>query len=296
MKNRRIKASLPPLPPPRLYFKFIVCTLALFSVFYTTYLIYDRIHAIPHPVSQFVSNNYELVDEVITLSSTPKPTSDEDWPSIDVVFPIIGRDGGLLIWFLKSLELFWPHYNNVILLVERKDLFVIRAMIPANQGRYKVVVVNNPYAFAEQQYSKNLGYLTQQWYKLHTDRFSDADYSVIFESDLVINQLVKKSHWFRQGKPVIKILPYSWVLEHECWHVIRKHMCGNLLWKLGTEYAINGRERTFSDTEETYKEAKYNYMFTQPFIYPNKLFPAVRNHLEKTHAKKLVFFICVLTI
>ena len=119
MKTRRIKSSLPvtpPLPPPKLYFKFIVCSLAVFSVLYTSYLVYDRSRGIPHPVSQFVSNNYELVDEVITLSSSPKPTSDEDWPSIDVVFPIIGRDGGLLIWFLKSLEIFLPHYNNFILL------------------------------------------------------------------------------------------------------------------------------------------------------------------------------------
>jgi hypothetical protein len=109
------------------------------------------------------------------------------------------------------------------------------------------------------------------------------------ESDLVINQKIKKDLWFKGNKPILKILSYKdWILPKDCWHVIRKQTCVGMAWKAGAEYAINRRDREVSDTAETYKDARYNYMHEQPYIYPNKVFPAIRNYLETTHSKKLV--------
>jgi hypothetical protein len=184
VKRTKSNASSPSTTVSSIY-KATIISLIVFCVAYTLYLLVERLSDIPYPVSQFVTN-YELIEEIITLSDHPKPTSDDNWPKIDVVFPIVTRDAGLLIWFLKSLELFWPYYNYVILLVERKDLFSVRAMLPLNQGRYKIAIVNNPYAYAEKTYNKNFGYLTQQWYKFHVDKFSDAEYRYVVSSFVYI--------------------------------------------------------------------------------------------------------------
>ncbi len=118
--------------------------------------------AVEYKLAQYVPKNYQLVANTIVISNNKKPENNEGWPSIDIVFPIVAKDAGLLIWLLNSIELLFPHYNEIILLVERQDLFIVRGTVPVNQGRYKIVVVNNPFAEAERIHNKNFGYIIQQ--------------------------------------------------------------------------------------------------------------------------------------
>jgi hypothetical protein len=112
--------------------------------------------------SKYVPDNYQLIQSSIFITNTKKTENTEGWPSIDIVFPIVAKDAGLLVWLLNSIETLFPHYNQVTLLVERRDLYMVRGSIPIGQGRYRIVVVNNPFEEAERIQNRNFGYIIQQ--------------------------------------------------------------------------------------------------------------------------------------
>lgn len=244
--------------------------------------------------SSHMDPNYKLIDSVITFSNKTAQKSDAEWPAIDIILPVVAKDAGLLIWLLQSIELIFPFYKMVILVVEKSDLFIVRAVIPANQGRYKIVVVNDPFVEAQKIYGRSFGYLTQQWYKYHNDFFSMSEYSMILESDTAFIRKPKVQDMFNitsdgKKKPIWIIRNYEKdIIPERCQGHQNVNTCDALIWKSGAEYAINGRDRYEND--DSLISAEYDYMFWPPFVFPNKMFKDLRTHLEKTHGSLPLFF------
>jgi hypothetical protein len=142
----------------------IICVLFIYrsALLHSLGKSHGLVSTVEYKLADYVPKDYQLISSTIVISNNKKTENSEGWPSIDIVFPIVAKDAGLLIWLLNSLEIFFPHYNEIILLVEKQDLFVVRGSIPVNQGRYKIAVVNNPFVEAERIHNKHFGYIIQQ--------------------------------------------------------------------------------------------------------------------------------------
>jgi hypothetical protein len=123
------------------------------------------------------------------------------------------------------------------------------------------------------------------------DKFSSAKYSMILESDMVFRRTPTIEDFFEKTSTG-ELLPVTIIIDHEQ-HVIpncKNKNCEGLIWKAGAEYAFNGRDKLPSDTEETFKEAKHEYMHWVPFVYPNELFKDIQNHITSVHKKSMAQF------
>jgi hypothetical protein len=249
----------------------------------------DNDHQSGWKLSTYMSPDYKLIEDVIVLSNEKKPQSEEAWPSIDIIFPVVWKDAALLIWFINSVEVFFPHYNEVILIIEKDDAYILRGVVPYNRGRYKAIIVNDPFAAAGKAQGQKFGYLTQQWYKFFTDQMSTASYSMILESDSIFMRKPLISDFFEKSSTG-QLLPITVIIDHKQDTIphcksASLEKCEGLIWKAGAEYAFNGRDKLPTDTDETFKEAKFEYMHWLPFIYPNKMFKALRDHITHVHNK-----------
>ena len=244
-------------------------------------------------------SNYRLAECELVLANTPPPRSstylDEPWPSMDIILPVVAKDAGLVVWFLRSVELLFPNYRRVRMLVERRDLYAVLGILPTTQGRYSVILVNNPFRRLEEATGADYGYVVQQLYKMHSDLYSDADFVTILESDLVLRARVQPQHFFRNVsgvmKPIILIKPYSDRIQAcEPGRDIWKD-CEATIWKAGMEYAMNGRDPKTDDTNATYLFTEYEFMQGNPFTYPRDFFPYFRQRIKAIHGKTIPEFL-----
>ena len=214
--------------------------------------------------------------------------SDEVWPSMDFVFPVTAKDGALLLLLLHSLELMFPQYRRVVLLVEQPDLYIVRGVLPIDRGRYTIVVVVNPYRELEQRTGRDVGYLLHQLYKMYSDQFSDADFISILDADMIFSKRAKPQHFFHVDpvdqtyRPIQIIRPWSDLIKY-CPSDRPLASCEHIIWKAGTDFAINGRDPTPSDTNSTYTFSEHAFMASHPFTYPRDMFVSMRSHMERVH-------------
>jgi hypothetical protein len=149
---RRIKSV------SRLTYLGIIITLLLV----TTIIILVVLREEDWQLSPHVKPDYRLIEKIVVLSNEKRPKNKEEWPDIDIILPITVKDSAFLGWFFNSIEIFFPHYHEIILLVEKADAYILHGVVPHKQGRYKAIIVNNPFEPAEKIYDQKFGYLTQQ--------------------------------------------------------------------------------------------------------------------------------------
>ena len=229
----------------------------------------------------------------IVVSDQPAPAEAsraERWPVMDLVIPVVAKDAVLLQQLLHSLELLFPDYRRVKLLVEQRDLYVLLGALPVGRGRYSVVVMDNPLRQLEAETGSDYGYLLHQLYKMYCEQLSDADFISILDSDMILYERARPRHFFRleagQLKPLSMMRPWA-DMTRGC---VQGQPCEGSIWRAGMDFAMNGRDPAPGETSATYNFSSHSFMARHPFTYPRELFPSLRLHLESLHRKPLVNF------
>ena len=163
--------------------------------------------------------------------------------SVDIFIRTYQHDFFLLDYCLKSIKKYVSGYNNVIICVREKEYDLL----------FKEVNITTEKVFKTHDFPDNLDYCGQQICKLSADFFSDAEYILYVDSDLIFYNFMNVNIFFENGKAVILKDYWKDVGEAKCWQ--------KCLIKL----------ELFTD---------YELMRTIPYIYPRHLLPEIREHIS----------------
>lgn len=108
------------------------------------------------------------------------------------------------------------------------------------------------------------GYIYQQVVKLHADRYTDADFILVTDSDTLFNTPVTPESFMVDGKPIWYMTPFEQLLEHDAlrhWHQVMTEFC-----------------RT---------PPPFEFMRRQPFMFPSYVLKDIREYCIKTHGRTL---------
>eukprot|EP00903_Cladosiphon_okamuranus_P015304 g14138.t1 len=113
------------------------------------------------------------------------------------------------------------------------------------------------------------GNIQQKYSKLRADLYTDGDYVLHLDSDVVILEDITYSHMFHRGKPVLPFRRY----REEVPEGLATIMC----WQNGTSFAIG---------EEVVRE----FSIFNTHVYPRSMYAAARQFIEEHHQKSFVDF------
>lgn len=162
------------------------------------------------------------------------------------------NDFGWLAYALRSIQKFARGFCEVIVVVPEGQDGPLR-----NLTAETVITVHDGQP----------GYLNQQWTKLQADLHTKSDYVLHFDSDMIFTSPVTPEFFFKDGKPVWVITPWSAMGDDEkkAWlHVLVKAL------------------REFPP---------YEYMRKCAVIVPRWLYAEFRAHMEKLHGIPLEAYI-----
>ncbi|CAM9820997.1 unnamed protein product [Ectocarpus fasciculatus] len=114
------------------------------------------------------------------------------------------------------------------------------------------------------------GHIQQKYSKLRADLYTEGDYILHMDSDVVIFEDVTYSHVFHLDKPV---LPFRRYRKEEGDPELKATTC----WQLGTSRAIG---------EDVYHE----FSVFNTHVYPRSMYPAARAFIEQHHGMPFVDF------
>lgn len=124
---------------------------------------------------------------------------------IDVFYKTYHQDKKWLEYSLRSLTKFVTGYNNVIILIPIKDKRYFEGMVLPERT---IVHYVNEYGN---------GYLYQQVCKIQAHKYSNADYILFSDSDLIFDHPINLQDFIADGKPEILYTSYDKVGDAICW-------------------------------------------------------------------------------
>lgn len=125
--------------------------------------------------------------------------------TIDIFIKSYRKDFWLLEIALKTIERNVTGYNNVVLLIPKKDkdLFDTRQVPPRTLIHYVE--------------DEGTGYLRQQCYKLQAYKYCDAEFILFADSDCLWDHKINLQEFVMSGKPEILFTDWSKVGDAICW-------------------------------------------------------------------------------
>jgi hypothetical protein len=108
------------------------------------------------------------------------------------------------------------------------------------------------------------GYIYQQVVKLHADKYTDADFILVTDSDTLFNTPVTPESFMSNGKPIWYMTPFEQLLEHSTllkWRKVMTDFCGI--------------------------EPQFEFMRRQPFMFPRYVLKDIQEYCVKTHGRTL---------
>lgn len=133
----------------------------------------------------------------------------------DIFVKSYHKDFKLLQYSLLSLAKNITGYNNVIILIpeKEKELFDTR-VLPERTLIHYVKEHGN-------------GYLFQQYCKLSAFKYSDAEFIMFSDSDLIFDKPINLQDYIADGKPEILYTDYSKVGDAICWKRSTESLMGS---------------------------------------------------------------------
>jgi hypothetical protein len=126
-------------------------------------------------------------------------------PVIDIFIKTYPKDHLFLEFTIPSIEKFVQGYRNIIIISDDITDLNIKSLYP---DRIKIIEEKLP-DIEKSEYKESwwmissLGYLWQQVVKCNWDKYSDADYVFIIDSECPVNDIFNlQSETFYEGKPI----------------------------------------------------------------------------------------------
>ncbi len=124
---------------------------------------------------------------------------------IDIFIKSYHKDFKLLYYSLTSIKKNVTGYNNIIILIPEleKELFDTRDL----PERTFVIYVK--------EYGNK--YLLQQWFKISGHKYSNAEYILFSDSDVIFDHPINLNDFIIDGKPEILYTDYNQLPDAKCW-------------------------------------------------------------------------------
>lgn len=165
--------------------------------------------------------------------------------SVDIFIRSYIRDFAYLKYCLYSIEKYVTGYNKIIICVRSKDLRALNSEI--NTNKYTVVT--------DHDFADSIDYLGQQYSKLHTDIWSNADYCMYVDSDTVFTEPCDiKESYFLEDKLIVLYDEWNNIGDSKCWMKCLNYL--NII-------------------------SNYEFMRRMPIIFPVKILKQIREYISK---------------
>jgi hypothetical protein len=125
--------------------------------------------------------------------------------SIDIFYKTYHQDKKWLEYSLRSLSKFVTGYRNIVILV------------PINDKRYFESIVLPERATIQYVKEYGTGYLYQQLCKIQAHKYTDAEFILFSDSDLIFDHPINLQDFIADGKPEILYTSYDKVGDAICW-------------------------------------------------------------------------------
>jgi hypothetical protein len=124
---------------------------------------------------------------------------------IDIFYKTYHQDKKWLEYSLRSLSKFVTGYRNIVILV------------PINDKRYFESIVLPERATIQYVKEYGTGYLYQQLCKIQAHKYTDAEFILFSDSDLIFDHPINLQDFIADGKPEILYTSYDKVGDAICW-------------------------------------------------------------------------------
>lgn len=128
--------------------------------------------------------------------------------SISIFIKTYANDFKLLVYSLQSLKKYVTGYDSLIILVPKKDALQFIAQIEEHCPVGTVIYPVDEYGN---------GYLYQQVCKLQAHKYTDADFIMFGDSDLIYDHPINLQDFVADDKPEILYTPWDKVGQAICW-------------------------------------------------------------------------------
>lgn len=125
--------------------------------------------------------------------------------SIDVFYKTYHQDKKWLEYSLRSLTKFVTGYNNIIILIPIRDKRYFESIVLPERATIQYV----------KEYGN--GYLFQQVCKIQAHKYTDAEYILFADSDLIFDHPINLQDFIADGNPEILYTSYDKVGDAICW-------------------------------------------------------------------------------
>jgi hypothetical protein len=242
-------------------------------------------------------------------------------PAIDIFIKSYFRDFKWLKFALQSIARNVTGYNKLILCIPGDDAYLFSSEFTTLPPRTDVRFVK--------EYGN--GYMYQQWCKINSHKYSDAQYILEGDSDCIYTRPIDLQDYVADGRPEILCTSWDKVGDAICWKKPTEEIMGeevpfefmrrnNLIYHLGTLINLNEEfpnlERTIMNSARfsefnligayayKYERHRYNFIntdnwqYTEPkaiqfWSYSSKGIDASENHLkEYIRALKTIIMGC----
>jgi len=112
---------------------------------------------------------------------------------IDLFLPVHEKDIAFLPLLFQSIELFFPCYGDLVLLIEKGQEASVLPVAPSDSLLY---IVESPLP-------KEYGYLFQQYLKFYADLYTTRNYVLILEADSIFTKPVYHSCFFTDNNLIV---------------------------------------------------------------------------------------------
>lgn len=125
--------------------------------------------------------------------------------SISIFYKTYGKDAEWIKHSLRSLTKYVTGYDNIIIL------------IPIHEKHLFESIDFPPRTIVHYIRESGSGYLFQQWCKISAHKYSDSDYILFSDSDLIFDHDINLQDFIADGKPEILYTSYDKVGDAICW-------------------------------------------------------------------------------
>lgn len=124
---------------------------------------------------------------------------------IDIFYKSYSKDFAWLAHSLRSLSKFVTGYRNVVILIPENEKHLFDSSVLPDRTVIQYV----------KEYGS--GYLFQQVCKIQGHKYSDAEFILFSDSDLIFDHPINLQDFIVDGKPEILYTPYDKVGDAICW-------------------------------------------------------------------------------
>lgn len=178
---------------------------------------------------------------------------------IDIFIRTYTKDFDILKYCLYSIEKYVSGYRNIIIIVKENEYTLLKDIIDIN--KYKVFTTHN-YTSLYAKYN-NVDYCGQQIDKLNADLYTDAEYILYIDCDVIFyNEINLYEVCFDNNKLILFKTLWKDVGDATCWQKCLKRL--DLL-------------------------TDYEYMRRLPQLLPTKYLKDIRNYIENKMQNKFIY-------